>query len=372
MLTLEGLENWYIQTVKVKHAFAGTTPPDPIPLPDVTNVDGMLEGIAGETEEAFVAAAEYAGKLHGATEAYKIQLPAKVYRWYGLNTVGGKTIVYNQQVDDTSFTLPTTVGASCTMTDHVISIIGTSSQNFNIYFVDDYPAKAGHKYICALSSRKTDSNGRIRVYNKTSSTNLVNITGTTTGYKDFSPSADCMIRYYFQCAAADKVLDLDIIPRLFDLTVMFGAGNEPTLAEFETMFPFSEYYAYNAGELMNIGVTDIISKDANNDPIETISIPSAITSLTGYGMSCPGETNYIDFKNKKFVQNVGSRSYASGDESDATVITDGTTTHYKLTTPVETSITIADDIKYADGGTITFENQYGYGIPVPVNVGYIG
>ena len=161
--------------------------------------------------------------------------------------------------------------------------------------------------------------------------------------------------------------------QLFDLTVMFGAGNEPTLDEFKAMFP-ANYYAPSANTMMNAGVTAIVSKDADDSVVETITIPSAIKSLTGYGISCPGKYNYIDFEDKKFVQNVGSRAYASGDESDATVITDGTVTHYPLTTPVETDITIADDIAHADGGSITFEHPLGadYLVTVPVDVRYIG
>ena len=156
--------------------------------------------------------------------------------------------------------------------------------------------------------------------------------------------------------------------QLFDLTVMFGAGNEPTLDEFKAMFP-ANYYAPSANTMMNAGVTAI-----DDSVVETITIPSAIKSLTGYGISCPGKYNYIDFEDKKFVQNVGSRAYASGDESDATVITDGTVTHYPLTTPVETDITIADDIAHADGGSITFEHPLGadYLVTVPVDVRYIG
>lgn len=38
--------------------------------------------------------------------------------------------------------------------------------------------------------------------------------------------------------------------QLFDLTQMFGEGNEPTIEEFEAMFP-NDYYEYNEGELMS-------------------------------------------------------------------------------------------------------------------------
>ena len=44
---------------------------------------------------------------------------------------------------------------------------------------------------------------------------------------------------------------------LFDLTQMFGSGNEPsTPEEFEAMFP-ADYYPYNAGELMSAPVNEV-------------------------------------------------------------------------------------------------------------------
>ena len=44
---------------------------------------------------------------------------------------------------------------------------------------------------------------------------------------------------------------------LFDLTLMFGAGNEPsTVAEFEAMFPLP-YYGYNEGELISVAAEGI-------------------------------------------------------------------------------------------------------------------
>ena len=349
MLTLEGLENWYTQTVKLKHAFAGTTAPDPIPLPDVTNVDGLLEGLANETEEAFVSAADSVGALHGDDVVYKLTLPDKLYRWYGVKKVGGKTLLLNQAVDETSIDLTTQAQVSRTLTDHVIHFQGTATGTTATIFISAYVA-------------------RIRLYDNTHSSNIFNNT-TDTGWKIVTATQDCSARYYFQ-ATTGMVVDTYITPLLIDLTLMFGAGNEPATAdEFAAMFPL-DYYAYG-NALMDTKVTSIISKGADDTVLETVNVPAGVQALTGYGMSSPDKYNYIDFDNKKFVQNVGQRAYASGDESDPTVITDGTHTNYNLVTPVETSITITGtDIAHEAGGSITFENTNK--IPVPVNGGYIG
>ena len=95
-------------------------------------------------------------------------------------------------------------------------------------------------------------------------------------------------------------------PMVFDLTLMFGAGNEPTtVAEFETLFP-ADYYPYNAGTLISASVSNVKSKDSSNNVIANMPIPSAIQSLPCYGASAGSVSNYIDFERKVYVQNVAS------------------------------------------------------------------
>ena len=390
MLTLEGLETWYTQTVKLKHAFAGTTAPDPIPLPDVTNVDGMLEGIAKETENAFVAAAEYAGKLHGEDMVYKLQLPADIKRWYGLKKAGGMSIVANQLIANGDFDDSTgwTKGGGITsfsVANNVATMVIPSGSGNNHYlrYATGSALTGGHKFYVKGVMHSTDiSETYIQINGTDMSTTVIvpqkptPANGVVSGVFTLSQNvtnANILFRFanVTLSVAGSGTLEKCV---LIDLTLAFGAGKEPATAEeVEAIFP-ADYYDYSTGELIDAGVTKIVSKKANNASLQTITIPNSIKNLDGYGMSCPGKYNYIDFENKKFVQNVGSRAYASGDESDATVITDGVTTNYPLPAPVETSITIADDIKHEDGGTITFENQLGadYLIPVPVDVRYIG
>lgn len=51
--------------------------------------------------------------------------------------------------------------------------------------------------------------------------------------------------------------------KLFDLTQMFGAGNEPsTPEEFEALFS-EDYYPYNEGTLMSIPVNEVVEKGRN-------------------------------------------------------------------------------------------------------------
>lgn len=87
---------------------------------------------------------------------------------------------------------------------------------------------------------------------------------------------------------------------IFDLTVMFGAGNEPsTVEEFEKIFP-NDYYPYNAGEIVSAGTEEVVVGDT------TQPIPEAIRNLPGYGWSAGTAKNYVDYENKKYVQCVNS------------------------------------------------------------------
>lgn len=431
MLTLEGLENWYTQTVKLKHAFAGTTAPDPIPLPDVTNVDGLLEGIVNETEEAFVSAADSVGALHGDDVVYKLTLPDKLYRWYGVKKVGGKTLLLNQAVDEATIDLSTQAQVQKTLTDHVIHFRGTATGTTATVFISAYNMVKDHIYAATLKKAGSDTVARIRLYDNTHSSNIFNNTSDT-GWKIVTATQDCSARYYFQ-ATNGMVVDTYITPLLIDLTTMFGAGNEPTTAEeFTAMFPL-EYYAYG-NVLMDTKVTSIISKGVDDTVLETVNVPAGVQALTGYGMSCPGAYNYIDFERKVFVQNVGAvdlggltfgygptvgwsatlpnvkdpadddavfngisdnytavsrntqaTAFAGGTDAgmisvaggkvyvgtgDISIVPSGTL-YYELDEPVETSITITGtDIAHEAGGSITFENTNK--IPVHVNVDYIG
>lgn len=109
-------------------------------------------------------------------------------------------------------------------------------------------------------------------------------------------------------------------PQLFDLTQMFGAGNEPaTVAEFWQRVP-EKLYGYNPNDY----------KSAN--------IPSS--KYFPDGMKSAGSVyDEINFLSQKAIKRVGIRAYQTGDENDANVMTDKTNTVYELATPVETIIT---------------------------------
>ena len=340
-------------------------------MSDVTNYEGRLEQMALYCE----ALLDNLAKLNNAykdvsNNAYSVSLPADMIKFKGIKKVGGKTIIHNQLCD---FSAQTQTKNGITWTRNADNSYTANGDSGNL--ASDLPLTPtlnlpeGHKILimgCPPGGSKPGYFMR-------------------NGYGGAIDTGDGVIitigsdtRFVLQANVwAASVTNVTFHPLTVDLTLMFGAGNEPaTVAEFESMFPAS-YYPYNAGTLLSEGVTEVVSKDSNNATLQTYSIPASIQALEGYGWSCPNHYNYIDFGAKKYVQEVGSRTYANGDESDSTVVTDMTITYYPLTTVVETDISpyLTDDlIQTKAGGTITFPNQNGtdFQIPVPSEIEYIG
>lgn len=85
---------------------------------------------------------------------------------------------------------------------------------------------------------------------------------------------------------------LKIVLTACDLTLLFGAGNEPTTEQFERMFP-SESYPYNAGEIISSRTATITA--------------GAETITTGFPelRSVWAVHDYIDMDDGKIRRNVG-------------------------------------------------------------------
>lgn len=86
------------------------------------------------------------------------------------------------------------------------------------------------------------------------------------------------VRYDTQKRCTISVRNLMI----FDLTLMFGSGNEPTTAEeFEAMFP-GDYYPYNAGEIVSTGTESIVEQGKNLWNLEGYTASDLVDLGRGY------------------------------------------------------------------------------------------
>lgn len=229
--------------------------------------------------------------------AYQKTVPTGA-KLMSVKSVGGRSIVFNQLAD-------------------VTDIVDEAFDNYykETLFNGNRPKwTKGHKYLFALYVKSSAEPFGISIGYSDSDKVPYDNDGKTFSYKSsgkelllFTPDDSLIdsgyqyialrpVRYDTQTRCTISVRNLMI----FDLTVMFGSGNEPaSVEEFEAMFP-NDYYPYNAGEVVSAGVTDVTVGDTARQ------IPEAIRNLPGYGWSAGTARNYVDYENKKYYKCVDS------------------------------------------------------------------
>ena len=168
--------------------------------------------------------------------AYQKTIPTGA-KLMSVKSVGGRSIVWNQLCDTVLDNFSDTVSAV-----------------YHEYGICKFTANVGDK-ICIYS-------GGI---NGTYAANGAYVTGFIgSAYIEFfgkqivqcTENGNCII-YLRLRGDGNTYSNVSVRPEFFNLTKMFGAGNEPTtVEEFEAMFP-EDYYPYNAGEIVSAGVTEV-------------------------------------------------------------------------------------------------------------------
>lgn len=218
-----------------------------------------------------------------------------------VKNIGGRSIVWNQIFEAYSGTNNGVTVA--TESDGTITLNGTAESSY-IYFKPLSPAqnKVGKYILKLLILNNPDSvTMRYAYFNRIITTPAVD-KGTASALVN-QTATDIELQKVAGISgfAVDTVFnDVKIKIQIFDLTQMFGAGNEPaSVEEFEKMFP-ADYYPYNAGEIISAGTEEVSVGDT------THQIPEAIKALPGYGWSAGTAKNYVDYENKRYVQCVDS------------------------------------------------------------------
>lgn len=181
-----------------------------------------------------------------------------------VKSVGGKSVVWNQIFEAYS---GTNNGVTVTTeADGTITLNGTAESSY-IYFksLSSAQNKIGKYILKLLILNNPDSVTMCYAYfNRTISTPtatkgtaaaLVNQTAKDIELQKVAGLSGFTTGTVFN--------DVKIKIQIFDLTQMFGSGNEPsTVEEFESMFP-NGYYPYNEGELMSMSVNNVVEQGKN-------------------------------------------------------------------------------------------------------------
>lgn len=218
-----------------------------------------------------------------------------------VKNVGGRSIVFNQ-----NFQPRKEINNGITATadsDGTITLNGTTTASY-INFRDVTPEqnKVGKYAFKLLILNNPDSiSMKFGFLNRSQSTPAITSGSSAVIYNQTQSEISLGKATGISGFAVGTVFnDVKIKIQIFDLTAMFGSGNEPsTVKEFEKMFP-ADYYPYCAGEVVSAGVTEVAVGDT------ACTIPEAIHNLPGYGWSAGTARNYVDYENKRYVQCVDS------------------------------------------------------------------
>ena len=207
--------------------------------------------------------------------AYTKTVLAGAMPYASLNEVGGRTLVWNQLCQNEK---PTSTTNDVTFTnngDGSWTINGTATAGSNKPF-STFATVSGHKYYI----KACPSGGSGTTYYA----NISGLGSADTGngvITEINSSANLNLRLVFSAGVTFD--NVKIYPQCVDLTLLYGAGNEPTtVAEFQQTFP-AVWYAYNPGSLLSAGVTEVVSKGknlVNQDDI--FSVLSGATKVNDY------------------------------------------------------------------------------------------
>lgn len=206
-------------------------------------------------------------------------------KYVGIDNVGGKSVVWNQQVDTSKALLTTRAGVTLSRKENgKLFLSGTATGGTVWCLVGSANLVVGHKYM----SKRVAENVSVRI-DEAKGGNIAIIFSGNLEVKTLTTPANNNI---YTPVVEGMTINAEIDPFIIDLTLMFGAGNEPTAEQFEAMFP-EESYPYNPGEIIS-SRTETITAGAE-----------AIT--TGFPVlnSAGGVYDYIDLNEGKLNQRVG-------------------------------------------------------------------
>ena len=210
-------------------------------------------------------------------------------KYVSVDKVGGKSIVWNQLYDRTKPTESRNNGITFShQEDGSFVATGKNIDGTMSYVYTNVNVTAGHVYFS--KSIKPGDVGKSYLAGITIGSNAYDrgngaiATASKTGIASF------VVQMFENGAEAKNEV---AHPRLFDLTLMFGAGNEPTVEQFERMFP-ADSYPYNPGEIISAKTATIA---AGTEAITT-GFPELRSARAAH--------DYIDMDGGTIQRNIGA------------------------------------------------------------------
>lgn len=181
-----------------------------------------------------------------------------------VKNIGGRSIVFNQNFQSRK---EINNGITATVdSDGTITLNGTvTASYFNFRDVTPEQNKVGkYAFKLLIMNNPDDISMKFGFLNRSQSTPAITSGSAVLIYNQTQYETSLGKSTGISGLTAGTVFNnVKIKIQIFDLTLMFGAGNEPTsVEEFEAMFP-NDYYQYNAGEIVSAGTESIIEQGKN-------------------------------------------------------------------------------------------------------------
>lgn len=164
-----------------------------------------------------------------------------------IKQIGGNSVVWNQLFINSATTSKSENGINATIADGVWTLNGTATAGVVGLSLGSVNIIGGHRYAVL-------GKGGIEAYIESNSSSLSSEDMVFTA----STSGNALL-YVLQISSGTTLNNVEVRPRITDLTQMFGAGNEPsTYEEFLRRKPsVADEYAYNEGEIVSSDINSV-------------------------------------------------------------------------------------------------------------------
>lgn len=210
-------------------------------------------------------------------------------KYVSVDKVGGKSVVWNQLCNPDEFD---PMGCTPTESGGVVTI--SDCLEVNRYKAGFVAVTKGHKYYQTVKIKSDGVNPVgfqnylfLDIITKTTSAEFIRLSEVA----EAKESGNALIQLWSVNATNYQIVKNSFM--LVDLTLMFGAGNEPTAEQFAAMFP-AESYPYNPGEIISAKTATI---DAGAETITT-GFPELRSAIAAH--------DYIDMDGEKTHRKIKS------------------------------------------------------------------